>query len=344
MSEHVTRTDEEIIQLCGVSLVFIGPTEYGILRSIRRPVQGILVDGEPKTTTAARSKSSSIKKTTCCKESTTKRKRERTVGIGTKQTKSEKRARTLSESCSQNYGITPPANSSTHTLRSGLQPVDYLSLNDGLEEEPVSNLRKRKQTTHQPRSAPSATRVSTQKNTLLPEAKDTDKRSLKPLSSTLSALPSTSTANNPADLDLTGIRTPSDTNILPDLVVNREALNPEPDTSKAADPVSTEEEMDAIDALLILGDVREDTLDEDDNTQLMPVGAPTNIVDVAPVPVRLDQLNVDTAIAGIMQTKELEQQNIDDVTPAPDESNLNKQTAERTTDDRPKMPHQCRAH
>ena len=97
----------------------------------------------------------------------------------------------------------------------------------------------------------------------------------------------------------------------------------EPDTSKTADPVSTEEEMDAIDALLSLGDVHEDTLDEDDNAQLMPVGAPTNIVDAAPVPVRLDQLNVDTAIAGIMQTKELEQQNIDDVTPAPDESNSN---------------------
>ena len=35
LSEHITRTDDEIIQLCGVNLVFIGPTEYGILRSIR---------------------------------------------------------------------------------------------------------------------------------------------------------------------------------------------------------------------------------------------------------------------------------------------------------------------
>ena len=77
----------------------------------------------------------------------------------------------------------------------------------------------------------------------------------------------------------------------------------------------------------------------------MPVGAPTNIIDAAPVPVRLDQLNIDTAIAGIMQMEELEQQNIDDITPVPDETNLNKQTdtktsdvktAERTTDNRPK--------
>ena len=37
LSEHITRTDDEIIQLCGVNLVFISPTKYGILRSIRQP-------------------------------------------------------------------------------------------------------------------------------------------------------------------------------------------------------------------------------------------------------------------------------------------------------------------
>ena len=64
LSEHITRTDDEIIQLYCVNLVFIGPTEYEILRNIRQPAQGILVDVEPKLTTAARSKSSSSKKTT----------------------------------------------------------------------------------------------------------------------------------------------------------------------------------------------------------------------------------------------------------------------------------------
>ena len=326
LADHITRTDDEIIQLCSVNLVFIGPTKYGILHNIRRPAQSILVDVEPKLTTAARSKSSSNKKTTCHEVSATKHKQERAVSKSTKQTKLEKRARTLSESRSQNYGITPPANLSTCTLRSELQPVDYLSLNDSLDEEPLTNSKKRKRTTHRPRSAPSASRVAAQRNTASPEAKDSDTRSLKPLSSTLSAVPSTSTANNSTVPSLTGILTPLDPNNLPDLVVNCEASNPEPDTSKTADPVSTEEEMDAIDALLSLGDVREDTLDEDDNTQLMPVGAPSNIVDTAPVPVRLDQLNVDTAIADIMQTEELEQQNIDDITPAPDETNVNKLT------------------
>ena len=35
LADHITRTDDEIIQLCSVNLVFIGPTEYGILRNIR---------------------------------------------------------------------------------------------------------------------------------------------------------------------------------------------------------------------------------------------------------------------------------------------------------------------
>ena len=76
LADHITRTDDKIIQLCGVNLVFIGPTKYGILRNIRRPAQSILVDVEPKPTTAARSKSSSNKKTTCHEGSATKRKRE----------------------------------------------------------------------------------------------------------------------------------------------------------------------------------------------------------------------------------------------------------------------------
>ena len=42
--------------------------------------------------------------------------------------KRQKRARTLSESRSNNYGITPPATTSTRTLQSGLQQVDYLTL------------------------------------------------------------------------------------------------------------------------------------------------------------------------------------------------------------------------
>ena len=106
-------------------------------------------------------------------------------------------------------------------MRSGLQPVDYLLLNDGLDEEPLTNSKKRKQTTTRPWSAPSASRVAAQKNTASLEAKDSDTRSLKPLSSTLSAVTSTLTANNSTVPSLTGVPTPLDPNNLPDLVENR---------------------------------------------------------------------------------------------------------------------------
>ena len=53
--------------------------------------------------------------------------------------------------------------------------------------------------------------------------------------------------------------------------------------------------------MLSLGEVRDDTIDDEDNAQLMPVGALTGITDAAPVPVLLDQVNVDNAIASMLE-------------------------------------------
>ena len=89
--------------------------------------------------------------------------------------------------------------------------------------------------------------------------------------------------------------------------------------------------LDAIDALLSLGEVRDNTLEDDDNAELMLVGAPTNIIDAAPVPVRLDQLNVDTAIAEIVQMEELEKQATEDIIPNPDENTNKPDNAENDT-------------
>ena len=52
--------------------------------------------------------------------------------------------------------------------------------------------------------------------------------------------------------------------------------------------------------MLSLGDPRDDILDGDENTQLMPIGGPSNVVDANPVPIKLDQLNVDSAIAKLL--------------------------------------------
>ena len=332
LSKHLDRTDDEIIQLCGVNLVFIGPCEYGILHDIRRPAQSILVHTNPKTPTSGKPKTSkTIKKTTCRENRATNRKRGHSAGKESKQAMPEKRAQTLSESHSKNYGITPPAIPSTRSLRKGLQPIDYLSLNDGFDNDSVISPRKRKRPTHRLRSAPSATRVATQKQTMSPEAQIVDKRPLKLSTSALSAVPSTSKATDIATSILTGILTPQNADTLPDLVLNRETLNPELPSATGVDPGSTEEELDAIDALLSLGEVRDNTLEDDDNAELMPVGAPTNIIDAAPVPVRLDQLNVDTAIAEIVQMEELEKQATEDSIPNPDKNTNKPDNAENDT-------------
>ena len=37
LSEHIHHTDDEIFLLCGVNLVYLGETTYGIIRKIRAP-------------------------------------------------------------------------------------------------------------------------------------------------------------------------------------------------------------------------------------------------------------------------------------------------------------------
>ena len=59
--------------------------------------------------------------------------------------------------------------------------------------------------------------------------------------------------------------------------------------------------MDAAAALLSLGEIRDDTLEDDDNAELMPIGGQNVAVDAAPEPICLDQVSVDQAIAGLIQ-------------------------------------------
>ena len=67
--------------------------------------------------------------------------------------------------------------------------------------------------------------------------------------------------------------------------------------------------------LLSLGEVRDDTLDDDDdNAMLMPIGGPNPVVDVAPEPIRLDQVNIDNAIAELIQNNEDDQTDLADKT------------------------------
>ena len=74
-----------------------------------------------------------------------------------------------------------------------------------------------------------------------------------------------------------------------------------PNTSQATGAISTEEEMDTAAALLSLGEIRDNTLEDDDNAELMPIGGQNVAVDAALEPIRLDQVSVDKAIAGLIQ-------------------------------------------
>ena len=71
---------------------------------------------------------------------------------------------------------------------------------------------------------------------------------------------------------------------------------------------NTEEDFEAANTLLSLGITLEDTLDEgDENALLMPIGGANVPEDVAPQPLQLDQISVDNAIAGLVETEQLEE-------------------------------------
>ena len=211
--------------------------------------------------------------------------------------------RILSESRQASFGIqTPPV--VTRTSRRTRTAVDYLTLNDGLEDDDMSSPRRKKKPTYQPGSGPSATRQAASKHTISPEAKTTDKQQTTAALSVVLPLPAVPGTRQGAQdqpiKSLTGVPVSKDEQ-LPDLVLTSN----DPDTSQATGAVSTEEEMDAAETLLSLGEVRDDTLgDDDENAMLMPIGGPNIAVDVAPEPLRLDQVNVDKAIAELIQNNQ----------------------------------------
>ena len=79
-----------------------------------------------------------------------------------------------------------------HSVQSSRQPVDYVSLNDGYEDETPSPSKKRHKESHRPRSAPSATQLSAHKCMNLPESTALDGDN--PTTDTFTAIPTPSTS------------------------------------------------------------------------------------------------------------------------------------------------------
>ena len=169
------------------------------------------------------------------------------------------------------FGIAPPP-AISRSVRSNRQNIDYVTLNDGLEDDEVSSPKHRCRTTYRPRSGPLATRQATHKHTASPESQGVT------MTGASSTLPPPASKPTPSD-ELTGIPNKTDDHILPDLVLEQE----DPNTTQA---VSTEEEMDAAAVLLSLGEIRDNTLDDNnENAELMPIGGPNVPLDIAPQPI-----------------------------------------------------------
>ena len=315
LMKHTTRTDEEIFVLSGINLVYLGPTWYGIIRDICTPQPEPIVI-KPITPS---NQSKRISKTTC---------RDNTRGRVGKSSRSKctvdqpkntptNRPKTLSEARLVNYGISV-ANITPSRKRSSRQDIDYVSLNEGYyEEEDSPSKKKRRKESHRPRSTPSVSRISANRKTNLPitttegEATDNTTPALPTTSGLLSGVPSTS----PPVMSSTSISKMSETDRLPDLVVNQPVSKLNIDCHPPA--AST---------LLSLSDALEDPPDEDndDNALLMPIGGINIPVDIAPQEIKLDQVSVDKTIAGIIETEQLkrafEKETSGEPTEAPDPS------------------------
>ena len=274
LMNHISRTDEEIFKLSGVNLVYLGLTVYGIIREIRAPQQGSVVFKPGPSTNSSKCSG----KTTCRDSSRSGgRKYSNRARRNTKQQRSthNDRPKTLSKKRWANYGISA-MNITTRKVQISRQPIDYVSLNDGYdeEEEPQARKRRRKES-YRPRSAPSASRISAHR---IMGSRNTTSTEGDITVDTPSAIPSTSAPSlDPAQADIT----------LPDLVVNRSEV-PEADPQLPA-ATNTLEDLEAANTLLSLGDSLEDTLEEEDeNALLMPIGGANNPEDIAPQPIRLD--------------------------------------------------------
>ena len=144
--------------------------------------------------------------------------------------------------------------------------------------------------------------------------------------------PPTSTRTFSKENDLTDAEPGHDDHLasddkLPDLVKNSQTeadsysliLDTVPPVGEAPpdnifDGGTTEEEFDAVDALLSLSNIRDNAIDTqlDDNASLMPIDGSSRYQDVNPVTVHLDQTSVDGAIAKIV-SEELTSEAIDNI-------------------------------
>ena len=253
----------------------------------------------------------------------------------------KKKARTLAEARQERIP-TSSFNTNNNLVvwgkHSSRKRINYLKLNDGLDEnsEPISPKRKRRQQQYAPlRTGPSVSHVAAHQRSTSPSRKivsgsvtlkgvqtsvssneiavnTVNNTALNAIHKSVLGVQLTGTDVNPTTLDVQ--TTNEDT--LPDLGRNTEpdleALLPPTSTTTINSNLqkegqSTEDELDAVDALLGLQHLCDNSIVplEGDNSELMPIGGRENVPeDVAPQPLLLDQVNVDNAIATMKATEQ----------------------------------------
>ena len=340
LSNHLMLSDTKIFECSGVRLIFLGQTHYGILREIKQPSPGRSMPPLPSTLDHKPSSAKKERRKTTCRKGT------RTSVKKPKSTPAtRKKACTLSENRSELYGISDTAEPAvmSRSRRRSRRDIDYLTLNDGLEEDSVESPKRRKKASYPPnRRGPSVGRVAAQQVTSpenSPEAIATTSMSaLKGIpsgspnsvakssgSSCVLPLPgiqgmpkSTQETSQPAqessqeapialltknDLsmpdnpqqdklpDLVTVKTGKDAGTAVTLAVDTITENPKSDHPMETFnvyPLSTEDELDAVDALLSLSGIRDKSADPTmENELLMPIGGANLPLDVAPVPIEL---------------------------------------------------------
>ena len=227
------------------------------------------------------------------------------------QDQNKKKPRTLAESRQECIPTSSSTTDNTLLVRgkcSSHQRINYLELNDGLDEnpEPISPKRKRRQQHAPSRTGPSVSRVAAQQRNTSPLRKiPLATATLKGVQTSVSSNETmVNTVNNTAlngvhqsvlgiQSTVPGIQTTNE-DTLPNLgrstEPNIEALLlqttiTETNANLQKEAQSTEDELDAVDALLSLQQPRDNSIVQsgDDNTQLMPIGGGENIPeDIAP--------------------------------------------------------------
>ena len=163
LSNHLILSDTEIFECSGVRLIFLGQTHYGILREIKQPSPGKSLPPPPLTLDHKPSSAKKEHRKTTCRTGT------RTSVKKPKSTPAtRKKACTLSENRSELYRISDTAEPAvtSRSRRRSRRDIDYLTLNDGLEEDSVESLKQRKKVSYPPNMrGPSVGHVAAQRDT-----------------------------------------------------------------------------------------------------------------------------------------------------------------------------------